>query len=550
MNKPVLQMPSPLAPETLPEPGLQRRYLALFFPFLPVDRLTRQQQPCATPDSPPGDTGDDCAPLVLVEKVRGAMRIAASCPQAQALSIAPGMMLADARAQLPQLRVLHHDPLADLQWLERLADHCDRFTPLVATDPPDMLVLDITGCAHLFGGEAALVAAAEQYLTRFSDDCRPGCGDTPEAAQALARFAPGLPPARPEDADALLRRLPVAALGIEEETQTALIRAGLKTIGDLAMRPSAPLAARFGADLVDSLDRLLGSADSRITPRRTAPALRFEQRFAEPIARTEAAMAAIGELAQEAAIALEQRGMGGRVFTARFYRSDGRTFDLATESSLPMRDPDVLMRLLHERLDALSDPIDPGFGFDMIRLAVPRIEPLTPAQLQLEGGSTGDEAMAALVDRLSSRLGRGAIRRFQPRDTHVPEQAALTLPAVDLPTPEPWTTPEPGEPPTRPIHLFDPPQPIEVIAEVPDGPPHRFRWRRQQHHVVRFEGPERISAQWWKHAPGKGPKGGGGLTRDYYRVEDARGRRFWIFRHGLYETEKPDPRWYVHGLFA
>lgn len=481
---------------------------------------------------------------MLVEKIRGAMRIAATCPQAAALGLSAGMPLADARAQVPLLTVLEHDPLADLAWLERLADLCDRFTPLVATDPPDMLLLDITGCAHLFGGEAALLADVARFMARWSDHLRLGCGDTPEAAQALARFAPAGVPF--ENEDAALRRLPVAALRIDAEVQTALIRGGLKTIGDLAMRPSAPLAARFGTDLVDRLDRLLGSADSRITPRRAAPALRFERRFAEPIARTEAAMAAIGELAEEAAIALEQRGMGGRRFTARFFRSDSRTYDLATESSLPMRDPDVLMRLLHERLGALADPIDPGFGFDMIRLSVPRIEPLTPAQLQLEGGRTGDEAMAALVDRLSSRLGRGAIRRFQPRDSHVPEQAALTLPAVDLPTPEPWDAPQAGEPPTRPIHLFDPPQLIEVIAEVPDGPPHRFRWRRSQHHVVRFEGPERIAALWWKHAPG----GKAGLTRDYYRVEDARGRRFWIFRHGLYDSEKPDPRWYVHGLFA
>ncbi|WAC25407.1 Y-family DNA polymerase [Blastomonas sp. SL216] len=524
----------------MPEPEAQRRYLALFFPFLPVDRRARQR---SASDGP--DRADDSAPLVLVEKVRGAMRIAATCPEARAQGLVPGMMLADARAQVPQLRVEAHDPLADMAWLERLADHCDRFTPLVATDPPDMLVLDITGCTHLFGGEAALVAAAEDYLARFTDHLRTGCGDTPEAAEALARFAPGVTLARPEDSDIVLRRLPVAALRIEEETETALIRAGLKTIGDLAMRPSAPLAARFGEALVDSLDRLLGSADSRITPRRSLPALRFELRFAEPIARTEAAMAALADLAGQAAEALEQRGMGGRHFAARFYRSDGKSFDLAVESSLPMRDPQVLMRLLHERLDALSDPIDPGFGFDMIRLIVPRIEPLTPAQLQLEGGAVSEEAMAALIDRLSSRLGRGAIRRFQPRDTHIPEQAALTLPAVDLPAPEPWAAPEPGEPPTRPIHLFDPPQPIEVIAEVPDGPPHRFRWRRQQHHVVRFEGPERIAAPWWQHAPGKS-----GLTRDYYRVEDARGRRFWIFRHGLYDNERPDPRWYVHGLFA
>ncbi|MDM7957966.1 DNA polymerase Y family protein [Blastomonas sp.] len=515
-------------------PPSQRRHLALFFPFLPVDRLMRHPD-CDTPD----DT-----PLVLVEKVRGAMRIAATCSQAAALGLNAGLALADARAQVPLLAVTDHDPAADLAWLERLADHCDRFTPLVAIEAPDALALDITGCAHLFGGEAPLLADVARFMARWSDDVRLACGDTPEAAQALARFAPA--GTSFESEDATLRRLPVAALRIEEETQTALIRAGLKTIGDLAMRPSAPLAARFGEDLVDSLDRLLGTADSRITPRRAAPALRFERRFAEPIGRTEAAMAAIGELAEEAAVVLEQRGMGGRRFIARFFRSDGRTYDLATESSLPMRDPDVLMRLLNERLAALADPVDPGFGFDMIRLAVPRIEPLTPAQLQLEGGCVADEAMAELVDRLSTRLGRGAIRRFEPRDSHVPEQAALTLPAVDLPAPAAWDAPQQGEPPARPIHLFDPPQPIEVIAEVPDGPPHRFRWRRSQHHVVRFEGPERIAAQWWKHAPGKSP----GLTRDYYRVEDARGRRFWIFRHGLYETEKPDPRWYVHGLFA
>lgn len=507
-----------------------------------MDRLKKVQAHCAEPDDIDSAAAD--TPLVLVEKIRGAMRIAATCPQALSLGLSLGMALADARAQVPLLTVLEHDAAGDLLWLEKLADHCDRFTPLVALDAPDGLALDITGCAHLFGGEAALLGDVARFMARWSDDVRLAYGDTPEAAQALARFARAENPFDSEDA--ALRRLPIAALRIEEDTLTALARAGLKTIGDLAVRPSAPLAARFGEELVERLDRLLGSADSRITPRRTAPALRFERRFAEPIARTETAMAAIGELAQEAAIVLEERGMGGRRFIARFFRSDGRAYDLATESSLPMRDPDVLMRLLHERLAALADPVDPGFGFDMIRLAVPRIEPLTPAQLQLEGGTIAQEAMAALVDRLSTRLGRGTIRRFQPNDSHVPEQAAFTLPAVDLPAPAAWDAPHEGEPPARPIHLFDPPQPIEVIAEVPDGPPHRFRWRRSQHHVVRFEGPERIAAQWWKHAPGKSP----GLTRDYYRVEDARGRRFWIFRHGLYGTEKPDPRWYVHGLFA
>lgn len=489
---------------------------------------------------------------MLVEKVRGAMRIAASCPHALGLGLTTGMALADARAQVPVLKVAGHDPGADLIWLERLADQCDRFTPLVALDPPDGLALDITGCAHLFGGEAALVAEVARYLAQWSDDLQLACGDTPEAAHALARFAPARPAAGVESEDAMLRRLPIAALRLEDETLTALARAGLKTIGDLAVRPSAPLTARFGAALVEQLDRLLGSADSRITPRRAAPALRFEQRFAEPIARTETAMAAIRELAEAAAQALEQRHMGGRRFIARFFRSDGRSYDLAAETSLPMRDPDVLMRLLNERMAALADPVDPGFGFDMIRLSVPRIEPLTPAQLQLEGGTirhngAGDAAMAALIDRLSTRLGRGAIRRFQPRDTHLPEQAALTLPAVDLPLPARWPVAPAGEPPSRPIHMFDPPQRIEVIAEVPDGPPHRFVWRRSQHHVVRYEGPERIAGQWWKQPPAS--QDSSPLTRDYYRVEDARGRRFWIFRHGLYDAAKAGPRWYIHGLF-
>ncbi len=503
-----------------------------------------RQAPCGAPDDRAGD-----APLALVEKIRGAMRIAAVDAQALALGLSAGMALADARAQVPLLRALEHDPAADLRWLEQLADLCDRFTPLVALDPPDGLALDITGCAHLFGGEPAMLADVRRYMVRWSDDLRLGCGDSPEAAQALARFQPVRVASGVESEDAALRRLPIAALRIDDDTHTALRRAGLKTIGDLAMRPSAPLAARFGEDMTLRLDRLLGSADSRIVPRRSAPALRFERRFAEPIARTDTAMAAIGELAQQAATVLEERRMGGRHFTARFFRSDGRTYDLAAESSLPMRDPAVLMRLLNERLEALADPVDPGFGFDMIRLSIPRIEPLTPAQLQLEGGTIGQEAMAALVDRLGTRLGRGAIRRFQPRDTHIPEQAALTLPAIDLPLPAAWAASDSGrdagEPPTRPIHLFDPPQMIDVIAQVPDGPPHRFRWRRSQHHIVRYEGPERIASQWWRQAPDSS-----GLTRDYYRVEDARGRRFWIFRHGLYDTEKPDPRWYVHGLFA
>jgi protein ImuB len=335
----------------------------------------------------------------------------------------------------------------------------------------------------------------------------------------------------------------VAALRLEPEATLGLQRAGLKTIGDLASRPMATIAARFGGEAVGALRRLLGEADSPIAPRRVPPPIIVERRFAEPIARTEYALAILKELAGEAGRALEERKCGGRRFEAVFFRTDGLTRTLGIETSQPTRDPKRVMRLFGDRVEGLSDPLDPGFGFDLIRLSVPLIEPLAATQLKLEGGSVGEEAVAALIDRLSTRLGRGRVRRLAPCDTHIPEQAQLALPAMETDGPAEWPVSAPGEPPARPIHLFDPPQPIEVIAEVPDGPPHRFRWRRALHEVRRFEGPERIAAEWWRRKDGKG------LTRDYYRVEDARGRRFWVFRHGLYE-EKANPDWDIHGLFA
>jgi len=477
-------------------------------------------------------------PHVFTQKQRGAMRIVAVDERAHRLELT-GLTLADARARAPDLIAVEHNPAADQQLLEQLCDACDRFTPMAALDD-EALSLDLTGCAAGARAEAALVDTITLWLSRAGFQLRHALASTPEAAQALARFQSAPAP----DENAAVRRLPIAALRLDDETALALKRAGLKTIGDLAGRPSAPFTARFGKEVTDGLARLLGKSDSRITPRRAEPALLFEHRFAEPIVQTEVALAVLGELAADAAEALLERHMGGRRFAARFYRSDGAVSDLAVEASLPLRDPKGVMRLFAERLAALSDPIDPGFGFDLIRLAVPQLEPLAPTQLQLEGGAVAEAELAALIDRLSTRVGRERFRRLRPRDTHIPEQATFALPAVEAATPVPWDAPEAGEPPLRPIHLFHPPQSIDVIAEVPDGPPHRFRWRRTLHEVARFEGPERIAAEWWKRDDNAG------LTRDYYRVEDSRGRRFWIFRHGLYGSEKINPGWYLHGLFA
>lgn len=515
----------------------------------------------------------DNAPFAFVEKQRGAMRVVALDARALRLGLTPDLTLADARARVPELIAIEQDCHADRLWLERIADGCDRWTPMVELDPPDGVTLDITGCAHLSGGEAALAGEVERRFDAAGLCLRHAFAGTPEAAQALARFQT----APAADEHQAIRRLSIAALRLEEEAETALRRAGLKTIGDLAARPTAPLAARFGMEMVAMLDRLLGRADSRISPRRAPPALVFERRFAEPIARTEDVLTVFDDLVREAAGVLEERGGGGRRFVGRLYRSDGAVREIAIETGLPTRDPAVTARLLRERIDTLADPIDPGFGFDLVRLTVPMVEPFGPSQLRLEGGRLSEEAMAALVDRLGTRLGRDRVRRFARRDTHIPEQQVLTLPAIEAGDPTPWPSPPVGEPPLRPLHLFDPPQPVEVLAEVPDGPPRRFRWRRAMHEVTRFEGPERIAGEWWRvpverlpdpepsvvrkphhdddptettHQPPRPRADRPLLTRDYFRVEDARGRRFWLFRHGLYERETISPAWYIHGLFA
>lgn len=462
------------------------------------------------------------------------MRIVAADAAARALGITPGLALADARARVPELIVQDANPAADLLLLHRLADLCDRHTPLVAIDPPDALILDITGVDHLFGGPAGLIADVRAHIDRTGVTMRHGIAATPSAAWALARHGG-------DDISAL----PVTTLRLGATTHIALARAGLKTIGDLATRPTGPLTARFGAAATAALDAMLGRSDSRIVPRRTAAPIIVAQRFAEPLTRTEDVLATIAALVGQAAAELAQRRLGGRRFAVRLFRSDGATRTLAVETSRPERAAAVVMRLFAERIDTLSDPIDPGFGFDLIRLSVVRTEGLATTQLMLDDGASSTvshgDALTALVDRLATRVGSGRIRRLILRDSHIPEQGVLALPVAAAPVSLPRPAGAPGNP--RPIHLFDPPQRIEAMAEVPDGPPLRFRWRGQLHEIVRAEGPERIAPPWWDEGTAR-------LTRDYYRIEDHRGRRYWLFRHGLYDRETTRPAWYVHGVFA
>lgn len=514
--------------------SVKRRYLALWFPFLPTDRLRIEQGQDAPPD----------APLVLVGKVRGALRLEAVNAPAQALGIGTGLMLADARAMLPDLLVAEMDTEADHHWLKRLAQRCIDWSPLVATHPPDGITLDIAGVGHLFGSEAALAALVDDAFDRIGMAMRWAMASTPESAQALARHAI-MPVGDEREA---VRALPVSALGLDAEATLALQRAGLKRIGDVVTRPTASIAARFGAGAVTALRRLIGEEQAPVAPLTQPQPLHFERRFAEPIALQSTVAACFMDLLREAAQELEQRDLGGRRFALTLFRSDGTRRRLDIETGQPTRNAVLVLRLFDERIASLADPLDPGFGYDRITLFLSVTEQLAASQPTLGGEIQDDSALAELVDRLSTRLGAGCLRRLVPQDSHLPEQAQLALPAIHERVPVHWPKPPDGEPPMRPLFLFDPPQSIEVLAEVPDGPPHRFRWKRKLHEVRLYEGPERIASEWWRRKEGEHP-GKGGLTRDYYRIEDVHGRRYWIFRHGLY-AEKPDPKWYLHGLFA
>jgi protein ImuB len=512
------------------------RFLALWLPCLATDRLRREARSgrCDAPAD---------RPLVTVETVRSTSRIAAACPDALRLGLTPGLTLADARARVPALSVMRADPTADRALLDRLADVCDRYTPLVALDPPDGLMLDITGCAHLFGGEAAMLTEVINQFRDLGVRGRAAIASASGTARAVARHGTGGIVAEGEESKAVCR-LPVAALEIADETATALARAGLRIIDDLASRPRAPLAARFGGDLLARLDEVLGKTHAPISPRRPSPALLAERRFSDPVATDEDIQACLLSLARQIAITLDGQASGGRCFEAVFFRVDGDVRRITVETAQPLRDPASIQRLFSARLDALVDPLDAGFGFDLIRLGVLAAAPFDSNQYCLDGRAGADHDVAELVNQLSARFGPGALSRLVAVDSHDPDRAAATRPALANLVPAPaWHRPPQDEPPARPLFLFERPQPIETLAEVPDGPPLRFRWRRVLHEVTRAEGPERIDPEWWR-------VGDDTLTRDYYRVEDSAGRRFWLYREGLHGETTFPPRWFLHGLFA
>ena len=524
-----------------------RRILSLWLPRLPIDRIKRQL--ARESSAAPGNND----PSIVVAKQNNALQIFALDDAAARLGLEVGLPLANARAICPQLAVFDADEAADARALNDIAAWCDRFTPLVALDAPYGLFLDITGCAHLFGGEAALLRLVCSVLTVHGYTVSAAIAGTAVCARTMTRHVHGRIVGPGEEADAI-KPLPVFALGAGAAITAGLRRAGLKTIGDVASRARHEITARFGADFTTLLEQALGHEDAPISPLKPLPDYIVEQRFAEPVATEAVISATLSRLAGMLVTAMDRQGKGARRLEAYFFRTDGAVRAIAVDAGQPVTRAVVIDRLFRERLDALNDPLDPGFGFDLIRLSASRAEIVVQQQRDLDANVHDNDELAALIDRIAARIGGRRVVVHLPQETHIPERAVLAASAqhhLAAAAQAAWPVRVEGEPPLRPLRLFEPPEPINVpFATVPDGPPHHFTWRRATHAVVRVEGPERIAMEWWKQNAQV-------LTRDYFRVEDEAGLRFWIFRDGLYGSERvaedgePVPsRWFVHGLFA
>lgn len=503
---------------------MTRRYLSLHLTNLSIDRLrlkaTRQGR--GLPE-----------PLALYATAANGVVLHAVDAAAAASGITPGLRLADARAILPGLALAPATPAADRRFLDGLATWCLRYTPLVAVDAEAALCLDITGCAHLFGGEAALLADLGQRLDRQGLGHRLAVAANPALAWAWARYGDGERILNGEAAEAARRRLPVRALRQEVAVTAALERLGLVTIAALEALPQRSLVQRFGRELVLAMARLEGQGSLPFTPLRAVPRFAAETSWPDPIGRTEDIEAAIRALLERLMRELERAVAGARRLEILLFRVDGEVLRLALRTGRPSRHAGHLMKLASLELDGL----DIGFGIESIRVEVVDTAPLHPAQADLAQSHDAAE-LARLADQLRQRLGADAVQRLVPHASHWPEHAQATADPAEAPAePGPWHTPQP-----RPLRLLGEPVRLDAMAPVPDGPPILLRRFGRSETVHEASGPERLEPEWWR-TDRTLPR-----PRDYYRVVDRAGQLLWLYREGRFGDADP-PAWYVHGVF-
>ncbi|WP_083773127.1 Y-family DNA polymerase [Hirschia baltica] len=515
----------------------------------PLDRLRRKKSRQLKDKPKKSGKTVKRIPFVLVEKGRHGIEVVAANEAAQSRNIYSGLAFTDARARTPDLVFEEIDRVADRNALQKLADWMVRFSPRVSTDGNDAIVMEITGLDHLFGGEAKLMERIRACLQTNGYISQIAIAGTFGAANALARyrinigdvFVSQLGHEKQDLAD-----LSVKALRLSDKTVQLLRKFGLTRIDQLYGLDRKALTRRFAsreaADaVVLRLDQALGIRHEPIKPVIAEPEWAMRMSCPEPVAAQDGVEYALDHLLSQLCHKLDMHGVGARDFCLYAFGVDGKCSHISASSASAVRDANHIRRLLKEHVET----INPGFGIDLFMLSAARIEGLDhdakPLAADMVGGFD-EEAFIRLADRLAVRLGEKAVQMPIFHESHVPERSeSFSQFATHLM--EARSLSRAMGP--RPLRMFEMPEHVEVMAEVPDGPPARLIWRRVMRKIVRADGPERIAPEWWKLSE-KGAR-----ARDYYRIEDEEGCRYWIYRHGLYDDNRGGPpQWYMHGVFA
>jgi len=498
---------------------MQKRFMAIWFRHLTTDWLTLKKPELKN------------VPFVFVTPERNRIIITAANPVAEAQGVYSGMAAADAQAVTLNLQGLDHIPGKEARLLRQLGLWCIRYSPIVAVDLPNGLILDISGCAHLWGGEREYLKEIVNKLRLSGYDARAAIADTAGAAWAVARYGKKTPIiASGEQANALLD-LPPAALRLEPPVLDKLQKLGFRTIKSFIEIPRTVLRRRFGEPFLLRLAQALGLGDEPLVP--LIPPVPYAERLPclEPIRTKTGIEIAIRTLLEDLCTRLRSEGKGVRKAILKCYRIDGKIVQAAITTNRGSHSVSHLSRLFELQISK----IEPALGIELFLLEAPKVEDVAILQEKLWAGNPGlqDTALAELLDRLAGKVGASAIRRYLPAEHYWPERSIR--PAVSL-TEVPSTKWRLDRP--RPLRLLRRPEPVEVMALLPDYPPKVFTYKGKRHVVEKADGPERIEREWWRDK---------GEHRDYYAVEDSDGQRYWLFRSGHYEAS---PQWYLHGFFA
>ena len=495
-----------------------RRFVSIWFRYLTTDWFTLRQPQLQQ------------LPFVLSSPSHGRMVITAANAIAEANGISNGMVLADARAILPSIQVLDDIPDLTSRLLKRIGEWCIRFTPVVAVDPPDGIMFDATGCSHLWGGDSAYLQHIINKLNFRGYDVNLAMADTHGVAWAVARFgreAMVVPVGRSLDA---LLSLPPEALRLDPAITERLHKLGLSRISQFINLPRTSLRRRFGQDFLNRLDVVLGKLEEVIQP--LQPPEPYQERLPclEPIITATGIEIALDQVLKTLCQRLqqEQKGLRQAVFTG--YRVDGKVEKVEVKTNRPSHNVKHLFKLFETKISTIT----PGLGIELFVLEAPKVEDHFPIQEKLWESASGlaDERVSELIDRISNKTGAQGIR-YLPNEHYWPERSFKAASSVQEKATTSWTNK------IRPLHLLPEPEKIIVTAPIPDYPPMLFQYQGKLHRIVKADGPERIEQEWWIQQ---------GQHRDYYRVEDEEGHRYWLFRLGHYHDKSF--QWFIHGFFA